>query len=195
MSFTKINKQLLTPAEAGKLLHVSPITIRRWAQEGRLKFFTTPGGHRRFDLGDVKSMIDSSHGLFLASNNVTLLIVGNDEYTTLMIDVFVTFYPKVNMLVAKNVFEAGELVFQYKPNMVIVDLTMCDSVDFSICHYLKKKEETKNIIIIALTDENYTAPKSSNKPLLIEASLTKPINLELFKQIFNDIVKKYALVI
>lgn len=34
--------------EASRLLGVSNATIRRWSDSGRLKVFTTPGGHRRF---------------------------------------------------------------------------------------------------------------------------------------------------
>jgi excisionase family DNA binding protein len=35
-------------AEASRLLGVSPATLRRWSDAGRLRVFTTPGGHRRF---------------------------------------------------------------------------------------------------------------------------------------------------
>lgn len=35
-------------SEASRLLGVSPATIRRWSDAGRLRVFTTPGGHRRF---------------------------------------------------------------------------------------------------------------------------------------------------
>jgi excisionase family DNA binding protein len=35
-------------AEASRLLGVSGATLRRWADDGRVPVFTTPGGHRRF---------------------------------------------------------------------------------------------------------------------------------------------------
>jgi excisionase family DNA binding protein len=35
-------------AEASRVLGVSPATVRRWSDAGRLHVFTTPGGHRRF---------------------------------------------------------------------------------------------------------------------------------------------------
>jgi excisionase family DNA binding protein len=35
-------------AEAARILGVSPATVRRWSDAGRLRVFTTPGGHRRF---------------------------------------------------------------------------------------------------------------------------------------------------
>jgi excisionase family DNA binding protein len=37
----------LALGEASRLLGVDPDTLRRWADEGRVPAFTTPGGHRR----------------------------------------------------------------------------------------------------------------------------------------------------
>lgn len=38
----------LSLAEAARVLGVSGVTLRRWADDGRVPVFTTPGGHRRF---------------------------------------------------------------------------------------------------------------------------------------------------
>jgi len=37
--------------EASKRLGVHPTTLRRWANEGSIEVFVTPGGHRRFSSG------------------------------------------------------------------------------------------------------------------------------------------------
>ncbi|HET7168118.1 MAG TPA: helix-turn-helix domain-containing protein [Candidatus Limnocylindrales bacterium] len=39
----------LSLGPASRLLEVDPDTLRRWADEGRVDAWTTPGGHRRFD--------------------------------------------------------------------------------------------------------------------------------------------------
>ncbi|MHB8891062.1 MAG: helix-turn-helix domain-containing protein, partial [Candidatus Limnocylindrales bacterium] len=42
---------------ASRMLGVDPDTLRRWADEGRVPAFTTPGGHRRFDRRALERMI------------------------------------------------------------------------------------------------------------------------------------------
>ncbi len=42
------HEDYLTSTEAGRLLGVSPKTIVRWANDGRISCLVTFGGHRRF---------------------------------------------------------------------------------------------------------------------------------------------------
>jgi excisionase family DNA binding protein len=52
---TEQNEYLLA-AEVGRLLHVSPKTVTRWAKEGRLPYSLTLGGHRRFPAGSIREL-------------------------------------------------------------------------------------------------------------------------------------------
>ena len=44
-------------SEASQLLGVSPATLRRWSDAGRLRVFTTPGGHRRFSRDALQRLL------------------------------------------------------------------------------------------------------------------------------------------
>lgn len=44
-------------SEASRLLGVSPATLRRWSDAGRLRVFTTPGGHRRFSRAVLERLL------------------------------------------------------------------------------------------------------------------------------------------
>lgn len=50
----------LRAAEAAAVLHVSPKTVSRWAQEGRLPFQRTLGGHRRFPEDQLRALLAAS---------------------------------------------------------------------------------------------------------------------------------------
>lgn len=54
--------RVLTPAEVAEMFKVNPKTVTRYAAKGMLPYFTTPGGHHRFYLGDVIAMINKSKG-------------------------------------------------------------------------------------------------------------------------------------
>ena len=54
--------EYLTPGEAARMLHVSPKTVNRWANEGRLACIVTLGGHRRFHRDEVARAAEKMTG-------------------------------------------------------------------------------------------------------------------------------------
>ena len=44
-------------SQASRVLGVSPATLRRWSDAGRLRVFTTPGGHRRFSRAALERLL------------------------------------------------------------------------------------------------------------------------------------------
>lgn len=53
----RLRREWIPVGEATRLLGVSPATLRRWADAGRLTVFTTPGGHRRFERSAVLALL------------------------------------------------------------------------------------------------------------------------------------------
>lgn len=47
----------LTSGDVAKLFNVHPSTVIEWADSGRLAFFRTPGGQRRFRPEDVEAFL------------------------------------------------------------------------------------------------------------------------------------------
>jgi len=50
-------ESLLTPAEVAALFRVSPKTVTRWAQAGKLTAMRTLGGHRRFKESEIRGFL------------------------------------------------------------------------------------------------------------------------------------------
>lgn len=51
-----------TPAEVATLFKVDTRSVRRWAVRGKLSFFSTPGGARRYYADEIDRMIkDGEH--------------------------------------------------------------------------------------------------------------------------------------
>ncbi|HEU4572470.1 MAG TPA: helix-turn-helix domain-containing protein [Candidatus Limnocylindrales bacterium] len=54
---TRQNPDWISLSEASRVLGVSPATLRRWSDAGRLRVFTTPGGHRRFSRDALERLL------------------------------------------------------------------------------------------------------------------------------------------
>ena len=52
----RTERDYLRVSEVAELFHVSPKTIVRWAQDGKLPHIVTLGGHRRFPRASVEDM-------------------------------------------------------------------------------------------------------------------------------------------
>jgi excisionase family DNA binding protein len=48
----------LRAAEVADILHVSPKTVSRWANEGKLPFLKTLGGHRRYPEAEIRELAE-----------------------------------------------------------------------------------------------------------------------------------------
>lgn len=53
-------ESLVSISEASHILGVSEATLRQWTDEGKIRAFITPGGHRRYSKTNLKKFIGSS---------------------------------------------------------------------------------------------------------------------------------------
>jgi excisionase family DNA binding protein len=49
----------LSLGPASRVVGVDPDTLRRWADDGRVRAYATPGGHRRFAVADLQRVVTS----------------------------------------------------------------------------------------------------------------------------------------
>lgn len=47
----------LTPSEAARILGVHADTLKRWADDGKVAYWRTPGGWRRFRREDIEALL------------------------------------------------------------------------------------------------------------------------------------------
>jgi len=178
------NKALLTPKDVANQLGVSPVTVRVWAQEKKLPFVTTPGGHRRFSQEQVNEFAEQHGGRKSAS--LSILIVDDDEQHAELLSEYLKYMPlETSTYVAHDGFEAGQLINQISPDCVLLDLMMPGMDGFSVCQRIKDNPATRHIRVIAMT--GYTDLENVQRILQAgaEQCLKKPISRSSISELFE----------
>lgn len=83
MSAQAQGKQWLTLGEASARLGVHPATLRAWADEGYVKTFRTPGGHRRFLALEIEAMVTPAGEVADEPSVRDLLVQARQELSSL----------------------------------------------------------------------------------------------------------------
>ena len=169
-------KDFLTPNEVASLLMVSPITVRQWAQKGILEAQTTAGGHRRFARRIVERFA-RERGIDIPGSGERLLIVDdNRQFNDYLKALFSAQVQDLQVFSAYDGFEAGRLVQQHKPGIVLLDVMMPGIDGIEVCRTLKSDPETAHIRVVAMT--GYHSPELENKMLAAgaEVLLRKPFS-------------------
>lgn len=55
---------IMSTGQAAKFANVSPATIVRACEDGLVEYFTTPGGHRRIRLSEVRRLMAHRTGAY-----------------------------------------------------------------------------------------------------------------------------------
>ena len=172
------SKDYLKPKEVAQLLRVEPGTVRLWAQDGRLRATTTPGGHRRFSHHDVE-MFAREHNIALPTRSgdaLRVLIVDDDKRVARMIkNMLLSEDPEIQIEVAHDGFAAGQTVEKFEPHIIILDLIMPGVDGFQLCKTLKNDPATLDVRIIAVTGDPNPSAASKIVKLGAEVCLAKPL--------------------
>ncbi len=146
-------KEYMTPTEVGRLLKVSPVTVRYWASSGLLDAVTTPGGHRRFTRDEVLRFAHE-RGVAIDELNydsLRILIVDDDQQVTEVLKELLSTHTTCTVEIAHDGFDAGRLVPIFHPHIVLMDVMMPGLNGVEVCRRLKSDPLYKHIKIIAMT--------------------------------------------
>ncbi len=181
-------KPYLTPSEAAKVLMVSPITVRAWAQKGLLESETTPGGHRRFLRETVEQFAKQSKPT-PARNELRILVVDDDKQVAGFLVEWLTGLDEPFVVSsASDGFEAGSKMYTFEPDVILLDLMMPDLDGFAVCRQIKSDPDIKDTRVIAMT--GYPSPEKERRIIEVgaETCIHKPINTkQLLEQLKTDL--------
>ena len=147
-------KTVFTTGEAAKICKVSQQTIIRCFDNGSLKGFRVPGSRfRRIPRDNLYSFM-KENGIpteALESGKRKLLIVDDDQdLVELMMDSFAR-DGRFEIKSANNGFDAGMLVREFRPDLVILDVMLPDINGKEVCQRVRSDETMKSLKIICIS--------------------------------------------
>ena len=147
-------KTVFTTGEAAKICKVSQQTIIRCFDNGTLKGFRVPGSRFRRIPRDQLFAFMRDNGIptdALESSKRKLLIVDDDEeLVDLLRDAFER-DGRFEIKVANNGFEAGMLVKEFRPDLVVLDVMLPDINGKEVCQRVRSDESLDSVKIICIS--------------------------------------------
>jgi excisionase family DNA binding protein len=80
-SLTDDAEPLFTPAEVAALFRVSPKTVTRWANAGKLTPVRTLGGHHRYRKSEVRELLAGGGGQYRGPDPLAATLHGAEAGT------------------------------------------------------------------------------------------------------------------
>lgn len=147
-------KTVFTTGEAARICKVSQQTIIRCFDNGTLKGFRVPGSRFRRIPRDQLFQFMKDNGIptdALESGKRKVLIVDDDqELVELLVDVFKR-DARFEIRTANNGFDAGMLVKEFRPDLVVLDVMLPDINGKEVCQRVRSDDTLEAVKIICIS--------------------------------------------
>lgn len=179
------HKTLLTTGEVAAHCAVSYEAVNNWIRGGRLKAYTTPGGHYRIRLDDFETFLAAS-GLPPfeegSSHKRKLLVVDDQAEIVAAVMSFFRETGGYEVATASNGYEAGIQVVTFDPDLVMSDLMLPCMNGLEVCQTIKTTPATQHILVLAITGYPDEYPREQAVACGADGYLVKPFTMEVLKQ-------------
>jgi excisionase family DNA binding protein len=147
-------KTVFTTGEAAKICKVSQQTIIRCFDNGQLKGFRVPGSRFRRIPREALYKFMKDNGIptdALESGKRKVLLVDDDaDLLKLMTDVLEE-DGRFEIRVASNGFDAGMMVKEYRPDMIVLDVMLPDINGKEVCHRVRADSTLEDVRILCIS--------------------------------------------
>lgn len=147
-------KTVFTTGEAAKICKVSQQTIIRCFDSGQLKGFRVPGSRFRRIPRDILYKFMKDNGIptdALESGKRKALIVDDDEELVELIRDVLEADGRFDVRVANNGFDAGMMVKEYHPDIIVLDVMLPDINGKEVCHRVRSDPALDDVKIICIS--------------------------------------------
>ena len=145
-------KRYLTTGKVGEMLEVSPAAIKKWIQQGKLAAFRTPGGHFRILAAEFERF-QKTHGFGTGTGEPLRVLVVDDQLDVAEVIVasLRASHPRARLETAANGFEGLLKVGTFRPDVLLLDLSMPGMDGFEVCRQIKRDPLIRDTKVVVMT--------------------------------------------
>ncbi len=147
-------KTVFTTGEAAKICKVSQQTIIRCFDNGQLKGFRVPGSKFRRIPREALHKFMKDNGIptdALESGRRKVLLVDDEVDIVEMIHRALEEDGRFEVKIAANGFDAGMMVKEYRPDLIILDVMLPDINGKEVCHRVRQDSSLEDVRIICIS--------------------------------------------
>lgn len=147
--------RIFTSHEVASLVQVSPSSVLKWIEQGKLRAFRTPGGHRRVACAELVDFLRAHHlpvPRELEGDRVRLLVIDDEATWLRALGAFLQRADsRVEVSLAESALDGLLKVGLNRPEVVLLDSYMPGMDGLEVCRRLKASEETAHIAVLAMS--------------------------------------------
>ncbi len=147
-------KTVFTTGEAAKICKVSQQTIIRCFDNGQLKGFRVPGSRFRRIPREALYKFMRDNGIptdALESGKRKVLLVDDDAELVELMNKFLDEDGRFEVRIASNGFDAGMMVKEYRPDIIVLDVMLPDINGKEVCHRIRADATLEDVRILCIS--------------------------------------------
>jgi excisionase family DNA binding protein len=147
-------KTVFTTGEAAKICKVSQQTIIRCFDNGQLKGFRVPGSRFRRIPREALYRFMKDNGIptdALESGKRKVLLVDDDAELVELMTKVLEEDGRFEVRVAANGFDAGMMVKEYRPDLIVLDVMLPDINGKEVCHRVRSDPSLEDVRILCIS--------------------------------------------
>jgi len=181
-------RRFFTTSDVARYCAVTNDGVLKWIKSGKLRAFSTPGGHYRVSAEDFRSFLEKydipiDEGFFRGSSRDRSVLIVDDEpdIREVVRRWLKELDDELRVEEACDGYEAGIKIGSMQPDLVILDVMMPRVDGISLCKSIKDNPKTQGVKVLAIT----AFPEQDNVRKMYDAGadlcLIKPLQMEHFR--------------
>jgi len=181
-------RRFFTTTEVARYCEVSNDGVLKWIKAGKLRAFSTPGGHYRISAEDFRDFLTCyafpiQETFFFEPSarpraRRVLIVDDKADQRKIVRRGLSELEPRWILDEADDGYDAGIKIGTFQPDVILLDLRMPHIDGLSLCRSIRSNPDTHRMRIIAMTGETGEDIATRAEAAGADLCMTKPIDLK-----------------